>query len=891
MKRILKGICFFILLCLTATILMPTNIFAIFVSEHEDVESTAEADVALMDGDVSPEIYTYEIRPLLENDTYNLGDNIPIVISVQADSAIRSFECTYEGFQENTVFAIVNSSIVGSIICNSTPEEAQFNISVTLENDACIEASVYGFISNGTVYINVNSMFGARDVYWARMLNEGIFTKLEYEAYLAEIIPTTTQIQSTQISSGSISDTNAVDLDPIVVSGTLDWEDDWGNSHPLQHTKVKIIRKYSSPLLDHIEWVLGTTYTDSDGYYSATVEIPGASNICLKIYPEGKNTVVQTGAGNEYVWSTDITTGVTSDVSINGTIKMDQDIGKAFQISQAVISASVFAAAVYDGDIDPVTVKYPHGINEKGCFYRSSEKTIYIVGDRNNDGLMVDGVVLRSYASWDVIQHEFFHHIQYQAGIIASPGGWHVVDMNMYTHFMSHINGEGNDLCNGTCANPTEENAKDCAIKLAYAEAVPSVLGCMSQDYLINEIGCLDNNIRTVGDAQYTAYNYAIIYYETTASRDGEANESTVCAILWDIFDDTVEEGDTISMSYQDFWDALVTNQNKTLSEFVTTLYSISAVYKYSLGSILEYRKVAPEFFAVSGKSMYGTPYFSWIANGSNDENSYSNNSFTVHFCDPYKNELFSITTSDNNYRMTESQWNQILSYPSDYFYWCVSATQNDGYGNITGPYYSDYWKVDQPLCQTVTIDKSARGGFILQSNFIWFKFIVPTSGTYKIYTEGSIDTYGELFEYPVCNLETTNRYRFDDNSGDYPNFQITYEFDYQQTVYIRVRNINNALGEFTLHADLVGHVHHYNVSYTCNDLNTHRALCDCGAYEDVAHEWEGIGPETIRCIYCLKRFVGAIPGGMISSVGGGETTDTTNPATMPVEVITKEEE
>jgi hypothetical protein len=72
--------------------------------------------------------------------------------------------------------------------------------------------------------------------------------------------------------------------------------------------------------------------------------------------------------------------------------------------------------------------------------------------------------------------HEYGHHVQRRLGITDSPGGTHWSATNMYDHYMSHRGGAAVGNCldaagNITCANPSAANAKDRAIKLAYAEA------------------------------------------------------------------------------------------------------------------------------------------------------------------------------------------------------------------------------------------------------------------------------------------------------------------------------------------------------------------------------------------------------------------------------------
>ena len=122
----------------------------------------------------------------------------------------------------------------------------------------------------------------------------------------------------------------------------------------------------------------------------------------------------------------------------------------------------------------------------------------------------------------------------------------------MYDHYMSHHGGAsaGNCLNSSgaiTCANPSAANAKDRAIKIAYAESWPSVVSGMAQQYAIT-YWRLDNNIQTVGDTGYNSYNGAAINYNTTAVRSGETVEASVAGVLWDLYDNDAESHDRLAL-------------------------------------------------------------------------------------------------------------------------------------------------------------------------------------------------------------------------------------------------------------------------------------------------------------------------------------------------------
>jgi len=212
------------------------------------------------------------------------------------------------------------------------------------------------------------------------------------------------------------------------VSGTLQWIDDWENTHPLQHTKVTVYDKEGDLLIGWWDRDLCTVYTNANGNFSVGFSNrSGGSNIFIKVWPEGENSVVKTGANNEYVWCSETVWSVAtgSTTTINRTFNMrdtgnfidgvegDGDLGRAFQVSQATIIAARYITEMRGSSISDVTVRYPHNESSTGCFY--SENTVYIIGNRDItlDTTFINGVRFRSYASRDVIMHDkiFYYNI------------------------------------------------------------------------------------------------------------------------------------------------------------------------------------------------------------------------------------------------------------------------------------------------------------------------------------------------------------------------------------------------------------------------------------------------------------------------------------------------
>ena len=96
-------------------------------------------------------------------------------------------------------------------------------------------------------------------------------------------------------------------------------------------------------------------------------------NIYVKIYPGGRNSIVKTGNGGDYVYTSGTVSNIApgSNICIGWTIDMTSDLGRAFQISQAINVATEYVKQMNNAYIAPVTVKYPHVENSSSCFYSS----------------------------------------------------------------------------------------------------------------------------------------------------------------------------------------------------------------------------------------------------------------------------------------------------------------------------------------------------------------------------------------------------------------------------------------------------------------------------------------------------------------------------------------
>lgn len=645
------------------------------------------------------------------------------------------------------------------------------------------------------------------------------------------------------------------------VQGTLQWIDDSGNYHPLREIKVNIFD--NQPVGENL---LGTVYTDNSGNFSFTFQNKdgfwdfenGGYDIFIRFYAGDSNIMVHNPNGEEYYYQSgetgNIATGSTK--FCNYSIDMGSDIGQALQISQAVITARDYAKEMMGRLPSAVDVYYPF---EENCHYHSNSKQIHITGSNKDDSSP------KSYASWDPIMHEYGHHIQYELGITASPGGTHF-DVDMVEHFYKEY--KDNQLC-PTCSKKERtllplKDCKDYGIRLAWGEAWPTVFGIMAQNYYIN----LLKDIDTVGDAKYTSYNSLIFNVETN-NDESDGNEIAIIEFLWDLFDDEsqsfslIEYYDTFNLGHKNMWDLIASSKATTFSEFLNYIYNNTSLDRSNLGNLLGIMNLTAydlHFF----NSLEYLPRLQWEIGGSTN---YKQNKFIVAFYDSNKTEILKTEEiiGNHTYVLSENEWNSILNKTTDFFYCSVWSYQDDGYGCVTGPYISEYKKVNlTDLASSINVDEPISGWVSNSDDYNWYKFIAPSSGIYTFYTEGTTDTFGELFSRLIFGSNTENCLTADDNSGVDGNFKIKYTLDYNEVIFIRVRAFDTSVS-YDLNVHFEEHIHNYILKYL--DRTYHRCECDSCNYSYLQeHSFEIVGNEMrCKCGYSLGT---SVPGGGIQSVG-----------------------
>ena len=531
----------------------------------------------------------------------------------------------------------------------------------------------------------------------------------------------------------------------VAFDGYLKWIDDYNKEHPLRQVKMQF-NNY-------------ITYTDDNGYFylRELFTLNGATDIVAYAVDENENVQVTDSVQRLYKYVLISSFSISkSSYTLNLPIDMDSESGQAFQILQAVITARDFAKEMMGGEMpSPVTVRYP--LSTHAYYYEGG--TIHLTN-------AVKSGYPHSYASWDLIMHEYGHHIQTEQG-----------------------NGELLGKTHDSRLLDSADYGKDIGIRLAWSESWPTVFGMIAQKYYTTKEKVL-TDIKTVGDSSYTAYNGIDYDLNSTPYKNGESCECSIMAVLWDLFDDDIEENDTIALGYQEFWDITTKRGAMTFSDFIQNFYKKYPELSNELGANLSYYGMASKNFTVTNISLNTLPEFTWRKGGC-PVDAYENNIYTLKLYDSNSNLLFSQDVPYKKalspyltYTLNESQWNQILLAEGSYFYWEVEE-MNDYEGIVTGPYFAQRQKAQKSMnVFSLGLNRHIQ----ITSNEVdcWFKFVAPASGTFTFYTEGGSDTYGEVYSqiYNCQNYFLAS----DDNSGDSKNFKIILTLQQNQCVYIRVK-------------------------------------------------------------------------------------------------------
>ncbi len=531
--------------------------------------------------------------------------------------------------------------------------EASFSVAVTAIKDGkeiytSTQSLVYFYSCEKYDFINYYTSGEAKDMYYRYMIAEKLVderdVKWSYEVFVDE---------KSYYEYGSESIYETKSLLNITVQGYVKWTDNYGNLKPCKNVEVRI---YDTGTFSN--YLIRTVYTDASGFYSATFPndmTPEENGYDIYVHAYARNTSVNVvnSSGITYFTSTPTDYDVPSspiplvkNISIPNTGANSE---LSYHVHQAANMAAEFMNLLEGSFLPSVNVQYP------------SPKSQY-----SNNVIYLNQI---DYMYWDVIQHEYGHHVQRYYNITDSPGGDHHYSYNL-----------------------ADSYGKSNGIKLAWGEGWATYFPIWVQDAM----GASSLGIPYVGDTGYksstdtvnvearTAYGYGNLKY-------GEANELCVAAILLDIADGNNETYDQVYFGYQTVWDIVKNNNCYTLSQFIYNLYNVTNNdQKLRIGRILEEHGVAAMPTTPVGSTLNSSNRtFTWSAGGGSSV--YPNNSFKISFYNSSFTKIYeTYAITNTSYTLTLTELSTILNGTSgSTIYWCVIATQSST--PSTGPYISYY--------------------------------------------------------------------------------------------------------------------------------------------------------------------------------------------------------
>ena len=398
---------------------------------------------------------------------------------------------------------------------------------------------------------------------------------------------------------------------------------------------------------------------------------------------------------------------------------MTNETGKAFRILQGLIYGIKYAKAMEGEDMPIVRVKYPN--DSSADYYDNNE--IFFRPD--------------SYLYWDIILHEYGHHLQNYFNITDNPG-------------LSHsING---DL--------TNIHGKDKGIRLAWGEAWPTTFAIMVTQYYSDEI----DNVLYVRDSEYDSYDIvgteAVFWnYDLEHRSDnlklGEHSEATIFSLLYDLFDQYNDNYDNVTLGHKNLWD-LVTKSNATnFSEFANYCYNSNLINNDDFFELLEGFGFSPSDLNIEVNDIneYFSPTITWYSGSASVQ--FPNDDFIINFYNENNNLIYTIdkdftinsSTNKYEYTLTDAEWDILIKVDGLRVSVGGSATKD----LVTGYYYSAL--KDFPSVDIIVMNSGdSLSNYINVNQCYWYQFTAQESGIYKIYTTGNMDTYGELFPEIVGN-------------------------------------------------------------------------------------------------------------------------------------------
>lgn len=351
----------------------------------------------------------------------------------------------------------------------------------------------------------------------------------------------------------------------------------------------------------------------------------------------------------------------------------DGDLGEAMMIFQGAKNFADYAKTMNDNKyLDFCDFKYP--VEGDICYYNGNN-VVSIIREKPFSSWLP-----KSYAAWDIIGHEYGHHVQKCFGLSKSPGGEHYFDTNSIDVQFERLQ--------------NLEKAKRNGLRLAWSEAWPTYWSTVAQSHFSDDL----KSIKTVGDSGYSASNNVEYdldgYFPWTK---GDADEIAIQRVLYKIYSPEKDDYDQFAFGEYRLWEIILQNKPSTFYEFMNILYD-SGFDKNALGQLLDQNGILDSDIYITNNNIDTCPTFEWsTAKGS--ENLYFNE-FDLFFSTVsgmVVKEIKNIKASGKtcSYTLSNDDWKSICGYMGSEFNVYFRARQTDFF--ISANYFSEKITFEAP--------------------------------------------------------------------------------------------------------------------------------------------------------------------------------------------------
>lgn len=524
-----------------------------------------------------------------------------------------------------------------------------------------------------------NSFIDQVTLYFAKDASGVIYTStlsLDNAKRLAGLPLPYNLVDTSKITAEKVADSNGARKIGAQgeVSGTFLWTDTKDQTHPLVGAKIHFTMEGS--------WWSADTMTDKNGHYQigySDVWHWGYGKLHLSLYSDGNLVGVKHANGDFYEHAYTFSSGSgKQQYSHTFSVDSDGDMGRAMMVFQAGVNFSSFADQMDATDMTYCSIYYPCNDPEnKGVAYYSNNG-IYLTGKK------YENPPIQPYASWDVIGHEYGHHIQHVYEFSSGVGGTHYIFHNLIDDIMNDSEYQGNG-----------QQAKENGMKLAWNEAWPTFWSTEAQTHFSADI----RTVESVGDTEYRSYNgvcYDLNKY-SPASSFGDADECAIQRILFKLVSSDQDQYDKFSIPFTTLWNLVKTQKPKTFSEFVAALYQ-TGIDKNNFGLLLgRYRVVADTITVTKQWSEDNPPSFTWSTFSGSTYFPFNQFDLCFEVGGTLVHKATNLTATGNAITYTPSKqiWEKIYTYDWKYlliqFYFVARQTSAPSSGN----YYSQVFSMN----------------------------------------------------------------------------------------------------------------------------------------------------------------------------------------------------